>query len=134
MKIQTDEIYKIALQYFPRDSIDKFIKLISGWESQTKSSFFQVTQSGANLQMEFGALIGEAIFDITMTKDSTKIIEIPLSTVTSIFLDDGEDFTTLSISAGGQWQSMYRAVLEKSRTELKEYARILHQVIILKKN
>lgn len=134
MKIQHDEIYKIALQYFPKDSIDKFVKLISNWESDTKASFFQVIQSGDDLQLEFGALIGEAVFDITNTKDSSKIVVIPLSSIAAIFLDDLKDLTTLSISAPDRRQILYRASLEKSRTELKEYAKNLHQVIVAKKN
>ena len=134
MKIQHDDIYKIALQYFSKDAIDKFVKLIGNWELETKASFFQVIQVGDNLEMEFGALIGEAVFDITTAKDSSKIVVMPLSSIALILLDDLKDITTLSISAPGMRQILYRASLEKSRTELKEYAKNLHQVIVAKRS
>ena len=134
MEIQKDEIYKIALQYFPQDLIDKFIELISRWKSQTQSFFFQVAQLGDNLQLEFGGLVGEAIIDITTTKVSTKITTIQASTISAILLDDAENFTRLTIVAGGQIVGTYQAMLEKSRTELKEYAKNLQHLIILKRN
>jgi hypothetical protein len=134
MKINHDEIYKIALQYFPRDVIDNFVKLISDWEVEMKASFFQVSQEGNDLLMEFGALIGEAVLDITSKKDSSKIVVVPLSSIALIILDDYKDITILNISPPGMRPITYRASLEKSRSELKEYAKNLNRVIIAKKN
>lgn len=130
MKIEYKEISEVALQYLDQATLTKLTEFITRWEQEIEAYFFQVSQSQNVPQIEFGAHIGVALFDFSISKDSLTISMLPLDAICGIFFDEGMNFTRLRIQSSTQPQLHYHAVLQKNREQLKEYAEHLYRIFI----
>jgi len=117
-----------AAGYFTEDIVEHFIKTVSEWESRLLASFFQLKQQGEIAVLEFAGHAGPLLLDITVQKDKTDITLQALSKTSRIHLIETQATTELNIQTEGLSGLVYTAVLEKSRAELREYARHLQRV------
>jgi len=117
-----------AAGYFTEDIVEHFIKIVSEWESRLLASFFQLKQQGEIAQLEFAGHVGPLLLDITVQKDKTDIILQAFSKTARIYLTETQSTTELKIHTEGIMGLGYTAVLEKSRADLREYARHLQRV------
>lgn len=128
-----EEVYtavkKNARDYLPIDRIEDFIQRVSRWEPQIQSWFYQITQSGDEAMLEFGACLERGLLDIIVGPKQVATTLVPFRSVTSARIREEPGQVTLDVSTAGQVQLSYQATQDASRQDLKDYFGVLEKIL-----
>lgn len=91
--------------------------------------FFQIGEGAGSRVLEFGALTGRAVVDLTAQSGEIKTSLIPVGAVQGIQLIDKAEATEFYVRSAGTEDIRYLAVGEADRARLREYADAVERML-----
>jgi hypothetical protein len=130
MKKTASALLSLGERYFAPTDLRNFVENVDRLGATSDREFFQLKQEGNDLTLEYGALLANAIIDITMTPSAKNEFIAPLKSILQVHFSENAERARLRIHLGAVGVMDYIAVAKPAREHLFRYADALKAAIL----
>jgi hypothetical protein len=126
-----NSIIEVGQRYLPSRDIGTFLEEFLPRDFKPDSTFFQLKQTGSEMQLELVTISGKSIVDLTMTQSIRSVAAVPVDQIGATSLRDEQAQTILSIhsTSGSPFVLQYVALDDKARSMLRSFAKKLYAIL-----